>query len=156
VATLLELQVHLGRLAVILWNYGAEFPQPTLDPYEDGSYGFEFEAALPGTAVGKPATIKMAEAWEPARNSAYIIAEYGYDFIEYPLSRRRAFHRHDEDDFLGKFGVAVHEHCEEVLGKPTCEHYMGLPVNAYEAVQRFATLWGQPTPLGCAALRCVG
>jgi RNA polymerase sigma-70 factor (ECF subfamily) len=73
VATLLELQVHLGRLAVILWNYGAEFSQPILDPYEDGSYGFEFEAALPGSAVGKPATIKMAETWEPARNGTYVI-----------------------------------------------------------------------------------
>ena len=155
-ATLLDLRIHLGRLAVILWNFGADFPQPTLDPYDDGSYGFEFEAALPGTVTPKPTTIKLVETWEPVGRGNYAIAEYDYDLIEYPLNRRRAFHRHDEVDFLRSFGVAVHEHCEEVLKKPVCKHYMGLPIDAYEAVRRFTTLWGQPTGLGCAGLRCMG
>lgn len=155
-STLLELRTYLGRLAVTLWNYGAEFPQPALDTYDDGSVGFEFHAALPGADAPKPAIIKMVEVWGPVRGGEYARAEYGYDFIEYPLDRRRAFHRHDEDDFLRKFGIAVHEHCEEVLGRPACEHYMGLPVNGDEAIRQFAIMWGQPGALGCSRLRCVG
>jgi hypothetical protein len=111
---------------------------------------------LPGTATPKPAIIKLVETWEPVGCGHYAIAEYDSDFIEYPLNRRRAFHRHGEEDFLRSFGVAVHEHCEEVLEKPSCKHHMGLPVDAYEAVRRFTACWGQPKPLGCAGLRCMG
>ena len=153
--TLLELRRYLGDLSVILWNYGAEFPTPTLDPYDDGSYGFEFSALLPSYAASKPAVVKMMETWEPVRGGRYARVEYGYDFVEHPLDRRRAFHRHDEEHFLREFGVAVHEHCEEVLGQPACDHYMGLPVDGYEAIGRFMALWGQPEPLGCSALRCM-
>ena len=49
----------------------------------------------------------------------------------------------------------THEHCEEALGAPACEHYFGLPVDAYDAVRRFTMLWGQPGPLGCDDLRCM-
>ena len=154
-ATVLELQGYLGDLSAILWNFGAVFPVPTLDPYDDGSYGFELSASLSGTASPKPALLKMMETWEPARAGEYTLAEYDSDFIDYPLNRRRAFHRHDERDFLREFGVAVHEHCEEVLDQPACGHYMGLPVDGYEAIRRFTTLWGQPRPPGCSALRCM-
>ncbi len=154
-ATIPELRGYLGDLSAILWNFGAVSPTPTLDPYDDGSYGFEFSVLLPGSAAPKPAMIKMMETWEPARAGQYTQVEYEYDFVEYPLDRRRAFHRHDEEDFLREFGVAVHEHCEEVLKKPACDHYMGLPIDGYEAIQRFTILWGQPGPLGCSALRCM-
>jgi hypothetical protein len=52
-------------------------------------------------------------------------------------------------------GVLVHEHCDEILGAPTCSHYYGLPVTAYEAIDRFLSTWSQPGPLGCAQLRCM-
>ena len=156
VATLPELRIYLGRLAATLWNYGADLPQPTLDPYDDGSYGFAFSATLPGAATPEPPRIKLAETWEPVGHGEYARAEYAYDFLEYPLNRRRAFHRHDEADFLRLFAVVVHEHCEEVLGTPVCRHYMGLPIDGHEAVRRFTILWGQPVPLGCSDLRCIG
>ena len=155
-ATITELRTYLGRLAATLWNYGAEFPQPTLDPYHDGSYGFELTATMPGSDRPRSAVIKLAEIWTPMRPGSFARAEYEFDFVEYPLNRRRAFHRHDEDTFLRNFGVAVHEHCEEILGDPVCDHYMGLPVNGYEAIQQFTLLWGQPGPLGCSRLRCIG
>ena len=155
-ATIPELQAYLGDLSAILWNFGAEFPCPTLDPYDDGSHGFVISALLPGSATPKPALIKLMETWEPSREGQYALAEYDYDFIEHPLDRRRAYHRHDAEDFLREFGVAVHEHCEEVLGRPARDHYMGLPVDGYEAIRRFTILWGQPGPLGCSTLRCIG
>ena len=55
-ATLGELQVHLGRLATILWNYGASFPVPTLDSYLDtNNVGFDFTAELAGSHAPEPA-----------------------------------------------------------------------------------------------------
>lgn len=158
-ATLLDLRVYLGRLAATLWNYGADFPVPSLDPYDDGAVGFDLVATLPGVSVPKPAIIKIAEVWTPRRTGEtrdYVRAEYTYDFVEHPLNRRRAFHRHDEGDFLREHGVAVHEHCEEVLEQPACDHYFGLPVDGDEAIRRFMILWGQTSPLGCSQLRCIG
>jgi hypothetical protein len=156
VATLDQLRVYLGRLAATLWNYGGEFPQPTLDPYTDGSVGFSFEAVLAGALTPRPTVIKLAEVWEPVRPGEYARVEYAYDFIEHPMGRRRAFHRHDEEHFLRRFGVAVHEHCEEVLAHPTCDHYAGLPIGGDEAIRRFMLVWGQAGPLGCSQLPCLG
>lgn len=155
-ATIRELQGYLGDLAAILWNFGATFPDPTLDPYEDGAYGFSISAVMPGNPTPKPALIKLVEVWEPSRDDQYALVEYDYDFVERPLNRRRAYHRHDGDIFLREFGVVVHEHCEELLGKPACDHYFGLPVNGYEVIRRFTTIWGHPGPLGCSQLRCIG
>ena len=111
---------------------------------------------MPGADAPRPAIIKMVEVWTPMRRGDHRRVGYAYDFIEYPLNRRRAFHRHDEEAFLRRFGVAVHEHCEEVLDQPTCGHYMGLPVDGYEAIRRFTVLWGQAGALGCSRLRCIG
>ena len=155
-ATLGELQVHLGRLATILWNYGASFPVPTLDRYLDtNNVGFEFAAELAGPDVPEPAVVKLSEIWEPTGPDAFRRREYAYDFVDHPLNRRRAFHGHDPEHFAREFDVLVHEHCEDVLGRPTCDHYYGLPVDGYEAIRRFLSTWRQPGPLGCADLRCM-
>ena len=155
-ATIREIQGYVGNLAAILWNFGATFPDPTLDPYEGGAYGFAIEAVMPGDPTPKPALIKLVEVWEHSRGDQYTRVEYDYDFVEHPLNRRRAYHRHDEEDFLREFGVAVHEHCEEMLGRPACVHYFGLPLNGYEAIHRFTKIWGQPGPLDCSQLQCIG
>lgn len=154
-ATLHELRGHLGTLSVTLWNYGATFPVPALDTYDSGEVGFSFSADLPGAATPRPAAIKLAEIWTPGRADHFRRREYAYDLIEYPLHRRRAFHGHDTDHFAREFGVLVHEHCEEHLGSPRCDHYYGLPISAFEAIRRFVSLWGQAAPLGCAGLRCI-
>lgn len=151
-ATRTELRRYVGTLASILWNYGATFPVPILDTYPDGELGFEILAELPGPLVPKAAVLELVEAWTPERRGQYRLSGYTYDFIEYPLGRRRAFHRHDPNYFAREFGVVVHEHCEEQLGEPTCRHYYGLPIDAYEAIRRFLSSWGQAAPLGCAAL----
>lgn len=155
--TVPEIRSYLGRLSTTLLNYGATFPVPTLDVYDSGEIGFNFEAILPGSDTPKPAVIRMVEIWEPEPGRVeFRRAEYEYDFVEHPLNRRRAFHRHDEEHFLLEFGVAVHEHCEDRLKKPLCDHYYGLPVGGDEAIRYFTILWGQPGSLGCAELRCMG
>jgi hypothetical protein len=154
-ATRLEIREHLGLLSTILWNYGADFPVPALDDYESGDVGFSFSAALPGWSEPPPAMIKLAEIWEPTRPDRFTRVEYAYDFIDYPIARRRAFHGHDPAFFGREHGVLIHEHCEERLGFPECSHYHGLPITGFEAIRQFASLWGQTTPLGCADLRCM-
>lgn len=155
-AKLLDLRGHLGTLSAILWNHGASFAVPTLDSYDGETVGFSFEVDLPGPASPRPAVIKLAEIWAPqGRLDDFRRREYAYDFIEHPLARRRAFHGHDPDHFAREFGVLVHEHCEERLGLPDCDQYYGLPITAHEAIRQFVSLWGQPGPIGCAALRCI-
>ncbi len=155
-ATSGDLRRHLGTLSSILWNYGATFAVPTLDRYSDGEVGFTFASELPGASQPRPAVIELTEIWTAERRGQYRLVEYAYEFIEFPLDRRRAFHRHDPERFAHEFGVVVHEHCEEILGAPTCDHYYGLPVDAYEAIDRFLSSWGQPAPFGCAELPCMG
>lgn len=155
-ATIVDLRGHLGTLSAILWNYGAEFAVPMLDRYVGGEVGFSFAADLPGQTSPRPAVIKLAEIWAPQGSGEDLRRrEYAYDFIEHPLARRRAFHGHDPDHFAREFGVLVHEHCEERLGFPACDHYYGLPITAHAAIRQFACLWGQPGPFGCAAFRCI-
>ena len=156
-ATVPELKDHLGTLAVILWNYGSEFPVPTLDQYTvTGNLGFSFTAALPGPDLRAPATINLSEIWVPGSGPGdFDRSDYEYDFVEHPRRRRRAFHSTEREYYARHFGVLVHEHCEDILGAPACRHYYGLPVTAYEAIARFTAIWGQPGPLGCAELRCM-
>lgn len=155
-ATLAELQRHVGTLTAILWNYGATLAIPTLGRYRDtGNVGFEVTAELPGPTSPRPAIVKLAEIWAGRGGDEFARLEYAYDFVEHPLNRRRAFHSHHPEAFARAFRVLVHEHCEEVLGAPTCHHYYGLPVDAFEAIRRFTVAWGQPDPLGCADLLCM-
>jgi len=156
VAALSELQIHLGRLATILWNYGASFPVPALERYEDtGNVGFEFTAELSGSDAPGPAIIRISEIWSSDGEGDFVRREYEYDFIEHPLDRRRAFHGHHPEHFAREFNVLVHEHCEEVLDAPACDHYYGLPIDGYEAIRRFTSWWGQPGLLGCTSLPCM-
>ena len=62
---------------------------------------------------------------------------------------------HDVPAYLTRLGATAHEHCEEVLGKPTCDHYLGLPVHSgYEGLNALLAAGSDPGPLGCARLRC--
>jgi hypothetical protein len=62
---------------------------------------------------------------------------------------------HDVPAYLARLGVTAHEHCEEVLGKSSCDHYLGLPVySGYEGLNALLACWSDAGPLGCARLRC--
>jgi len=153
-----QLRERLETLATILYRYGATFPVPELERYASGTLRFSFIAELPGSDTPQPATIRLAEIWEPVLAtdaSDYRRAEYAYDFVDHPRNRRRAFHGHDPDYFAHEFAVLVHEHCEETLGSPDCSHYFGLPVDAFEAIDAFTALWALGGSLGCADLRCM-
>ena len=154
-ASLDQLRRYLGGLTVYLRTFGATLPEPTLDRYETGEVGFELTAGLPGSDRPRSAVLRVGEIWEPG-GDGFDRVEYRYDLIDHPMDRRRAFHSHDTAVFARRFGVLVHEHCEEVLGRPACHHYHGIPIaNGYDALERLLGTWGQPGPLGCADLPCI-
>lgn len=150
-----DLQQHAGALSTILWNQGADVSGPFLDQYDDTNVVMSISAHLPGPAVPAATEIVLQEVWKPVADRGYRRVEYAYDLIDHPFRRRRAFHAHDAPHFIAEFDVLTHEHCEERLGTPVCEHYFGLPVDAYDAIRRFTIIWGQPGPLGCDDLRCM-
>ena len=155
--SLAQVASYLGGLAVYLRNLGAEVPEPVLDRYESGEIGFELTAELSGSVDPRAAVVTAREIWGPVGAGRFQRAEYAYDLIDYPANRRRAFHMHDVPEYLARLGVTAHEHCEEVLGKPTCDHYLGLPVySGYEGLNTLLACWSDPGPLGCARLRCAG
>jgi hypothetical protein len=153
--SLQQVASYVGGLAVYLRNLGAEVPEPFLERYGTGEIGFAITGELPGSDDPKPAVITAQEIWNPVAAGRYEPAEYAYDLIDYPANRRRAFHMHDVPAYLARLGVTTHEHCEEVLGKPTCDHYLGLPVySGYEGLNALLAAWSDPGLLGCARLRC--
>lgn len=152
-----QIASYLDGLAVYLRNMGADVPEPVLDRYATGAVGFEMTGELPGPSEPQLAVITAREIWEPAGNDRYERAEYAYDLIDYPANRRRAFHMHDVPTYLARLGVTAHEHCEEVLGRPACDHYLGLPVySGYDGLNSLLACWSDPGPLGCSRLRCAG
>ncbi|NJD30006.1 MAG: hypothetical protein FIA92_17140 [Chloroflexi bacterium] len=142
-------------MATTLWSIGAEVPVPELIEYDGEELAFAFGALLPGPQSPRAPEIWLGERWTAVEQDDYRLTSYVYEFIERALDRRQAFHRHDEDWFLDRYAVTVHQHCEEVIGEPVCSHYFGLPIDPFEAVHRFFVQWGQPGPLGCAELRCM-
>ena len=153
--TLLDLRKHADTITTILWNHGADVRGPFFDRYGGTSIVLSVTAKLPGPQAPSPAEVVFQEVWEPVAEEHYQRVEYLYDLIDRPRSRRRAFHAHDVPQFISEFDVVTHEHCEHALGAPTCTHYYGLPVDAYDAFRSFALIWGQRGPLGCEELRCM-
>ncbi len=149
-----QLARYLAALAAYLRNHGADVPEPRVHEYTTGNLGFDATASLPGTDEPTPAVVRLAEKWSPV-GSLYERVGYAYELTDYPRNRRRAFHRHDVARWLAELGVAVHEHCEDELGRPTCAHYLGLPVeDGFEGLDRLLEAWTSPGQLGCGDLRC--
>lgn len=128
--------------------------EPSLAQADDGALSFDIGASLPDAGLPQPAVLSISERWAVV-GAEYERVEYGYDLVDHPGHRRRAYHRHDEQHFLAAYEVAVHEHCEEVLGAPTCDHYAGEPVlDGYRGIDLLVRAWTDDA-LGCNELRCL-
>lgn len=155
-ATRAQITSYVGGLATYLVRVGAELrTQPTLDVYDGGVLGFDIEAVLPGAGAPHSAEIRLSESWRP-HGAAFERDEYEYELVDRERLRRRAFHRHHPETFLRRAETAIHEHCEEVLGQPHCDHCVGRPLrDGYEAIERILLAWTEPGNLGCAGLDCM-
>ncbi len=101
--------------------------------------------------------ILIFERWRPAGQDRYERVEYNFELRHGQLQYRRAFHRHHTEHFLRTFDVAIHEHCEAMLGHATCDHYFGEPIgDAEEGFIRLYDLWLTDEKPDCSKLHCLG
>lgn len=148
---------YVTSLAKSLYSRGFEVAaKPTIDLYGSGLLAFSIIGTLPATEPEEATEISLTEMWRLLPGGRWTRAEYAYDLIDRPLRRRRAFHLHDRDIAEARYGAAVHEHCEEVLGHPRCLHYVGreLP-DAHVAIDLLVAAWVEPGPFECDALVCL-
>ena len=100
--------------------------------------------------------ITLQERWRPIGHDQWELAEYGYELRDFELGYRRAFHQHDLDYFVRRFGVASHEHCDAVMGCETCGHYAGAPCyGALDGLERLYVVWTAGAKPDCSRLRCL-
>ena len=150
-----QLTRYVAGLATRLWSMGADLDgEPALVVSGGGAISFSITASLPDSGIPDRARITIGERWAPAGRE-FERTGYAYDLVDYPRDRRRAFHRHDADRFLVAYDVAVHEHCEERLGQPTCDQYFGNPVvDGYRGIDLLMLAWTDDR-LGCERLICL-
>lgn len=148
---------YVSGLAKALYTQGFDLPEvPTIELDEAGQLAFSIVGVIPDVDLAEVAEISLDEIWRPLPDRRWERREYTYDLVDRPRRRRRAFHLHDRDLAEAELGTVVHEHCEEIFGQPTCQHYLGreLP-NGYLAIDHLVAAWVEPGPLGCAALTCL-
>lgn len=123
---------------------------------DDGVLAFAIEGACPEVSASGPAVASLREIWTPIGVRVWQRAEYAYDLIDHPAHRRRAWHMHAVDQARSVLGSAAHEHCEEGLGLPACDHYRGYELSSvHEGIALIDAAWSEPGPLGCSTLACL-
>lgn len=124
---------------------------------EAGQLVMDVQGTLPAEPRAEPAELVLRERWRPERQGSWRLRDYGYELRHRGLDYRRALHYHDETHFVRAFGVATHEHCEPIMGRPACDHYGGDPVRgAIEGFERLYAVWLTGERPDCSALRCLG
>lgn len=128
--------------------------EPELVEGSSGGLSFDIWASLPDAGVPDRALVSVNERWSPC-GAEFERTAYEYDLVDHPRGRRRAYHLHDPEHFLAAFDVVVHEHCEDLLAKPLCDHYYGEPVlDGYRGIELLMLAWTEDR-LGCDQLRCL-
>lgn len=151
------LSQYAEAVAKHLWTTGADLTTNELLRLRSGMprARLRIQGHLPGGGGPKHAVVEIIEDWV-LREKDWELAEYIYELIDLERGRRRGFHCHDRDYFVDRYRVVVHEHCEEVIGSPACEHYAGVPIaNGHQAVQTLLAEWVRDGPLGCGQLVCL-
>ncbi len=117
----------------------------------------DLEMRLPVDPRSRSVDLTLRERWRATGRDRWELSEYGHELRHHELDYRRALHRHDEGYFIRTFGVVTHEHCETLLGRPTCGHYAGDPVpEAITGFLRLYDIWLTGSLPDCEELRCLG
>jgi hypothetical protein len=140
-------------LAKTLYTRGFEVTGPIAEFDDSG----DIVVSIAGVAVDERGVqISLDELWRPLPERRWERDEYTYDLVDEPRRRRRAFHLHDRALAAARLRSVVHEHCEEVMGRPACGHYLGREIpDGYVALDLLVAAWLDPGPLGCAELVCL-
>ncbi len=153
---LADLVEQIERLAVTVLPPN-DADEIALGRENDGSLVIDLACRPPLPPRSADVEIALFERWRPSGRDQFERVDYAYEIRHHELGYRRAFHRHDAEHFLRAFDVATHEHCEAVLGYPTCAHYFGEPVvDASDGFRRVYELWLTDAKPDCSALSCLG
>ncbi|MEP7378017.1 MAG: hypothetical protein ABI725_00485 [Chloroflexota bacterium] len=154
-----EIDDYLLDLTELAERYGVEFALaegrwPIVEVDNRDVRRITVSGTLPA-AQPNGSAIKVSEIWRPIDTDAFERSAYLYELVDHERGFRRAFHRHHEKDFLGRYGVVVHEHCESPLGTAPCPHLFGPPVrDGFRALELLMTAWISDQPR-CADLPCL-
>ena len=159
-ATTDELLEYLVQVVERAERYGASVESPDEEVVAWGRDGGDLIMDLlvypPVSRTSKPVEIGLQERWRALGRERWELAEYGYELRDHELDYRRAFHRHDVEDFVHSFGIATHEHCEATMGHPACGHYAGEPCRgALDGLERLYVVWTEGRRPDCSRLRCL-
>ena len=161
-AALDDLLGYLADLVERLERYAITVLPPddgeeiTLGQEATGDLVIDLETCFPAPPRMGNVDLDLFERWRPAGRDRWARIDYRYELRHHELGYRRAFHRHDTDDFVRLFDVATHEHCESTMGQATCEHYYGEPVvDAFDGFERLYDLWLTDRTPDCSVLRCL-
>jgi hypothetical protein len=124
---------------------------------DDGALVVDLECRPPVSRRSANVRINIFERWRPGLRDRYERVDYKFEILHDERQYRRAFHRHDAEQFLHAFDVATHEDCEATLGVAVCNHYFGEPVvDAEDGFMRLYELWLSDEKPDCSGLPCLG
>jgi len=149
-----DLQKHADDLATYLARSGADFVARRLE-YADRRTRAQLvlDADLPGSGLPPVSRAMVRESYELQDGSWRQVA-YRYELLDREMDGRRAFHLHHPEDFLRRFLVLVHEHCERPIGTARCDHFAGGPIrDSREGIRRILVAWTDG--FDCRALTCL-
>lgn len=116
----------------------------------------DLECRPPLSRRSADVTIVIVERWRQTGHDRFERVDYKFEIRHDELQYRRAFHRHDAEQFMRTSDVATHEHCEPTIGYVACDHYFGEPVgDAQAGFMRLYELWLSDEKPDCSKLRCL-
>jgi hypothetical protein len=150
---------YLADVAQLLDRYGAASHDPdgdlVIEATGDRARTFDLRRFLPTGRNPSGAILDIRETWIAGDFSGFERAEYVYELRDHERDFRIAFHHHDQDVFIRRFAVVVHQHCERPIGAIDCAHYEASPIrDAFAGVMALIDVWTSDPP-DCAALRCL-
>ena len=154
-----ELDAYVADLAELAERYGitltlSDDESLSIETEPGGGRRFNIVGSLPDGRRPPQATVQIAEKWQ-AVDDAYERSAYRYELIDHQRGYRRAFHRHDDQWFVSRFGVVVHEHCESPIGETRCPHHFGPPIaDAFKGIEALMSAWVADSP-DCDDLPCL-
>lgn len=156
-----ELEVYLSRVAELLERYGVVLDfEPTdslvLDESPSGAMSFALRGFLPDGQFPPLSVLEVRERWRRLAPDQLERWEYEFELLDHERGFRRAFHLHDSQEFIRRFHVVVHEHCEQPIGTAPCTHMAGPPVpDGFRGVELLLAAWIDPILPDCEAMPCL-
>jgi hypothetical protein len=156
-----DLEDYLSRVAELLERYGVVLDlDPTaelvLEESPSGAMSFALRGFLPDGRDPPLSVLEVRERWRQVAPDKVERWDYEYELLDHERGFRRGFHLHDRQDFVRRFDVVVHEHCERPIGTAHCAHIEGSPVrDGYRGVELLLEIWMNPGIPDCLEMPCL-